>query len=476
MGRGAWLGLGIAFMSQGVLFRWPAMAAGVLMLAGVVVAGLSGGQATIAAPLPPVTGAPPAMAPNFADIFARVAPAVVSLTSDTSLGSGFVIDPAGYVVTNFHVVGESKEVEVRFMNGNRLKSRVVGRDQATDVALLKIDGSKPLPFVQFANERRARVGEWVLAVGNPFGFGGTATAGIISAFGRDQVGSPQFTDYIQVDAAITSGNSGGPTFDMSGRVLGMNTLGFVSPESGQLVAGLGFAIPAATVQRVVKDLRLVGTVERGFVGVQIESLTEDAAKALGLPNANGALVIGVVAGSPAEKAGIRRGDVILKLNGQAIKDNFELSRRIAALEAGQSAIFTIWRNNQTINLTVQVVKRDRVAEAPGAVDPAKVSLSKMTSLGVGLRTITPEIRAVLGLTQEMAGVLITDIDLEGDAALKGLRPGDRIVAVGTKDVASLGDVNLAIEEAKGLKRPMVLLFVVTQAGQKTHVPVKLETP
>ncbi len=453
------------------------MAAGALMLAALATLGFSGGKATNAAPIPVIAGAPPALVPNLADIFARVAPAVVALTSDTSLGSGFVIDPSGFIVTNSHVVGTSTQVEVRFMSGNRLKARVVGRDPATDIALLKIDGSGPLRFVPFADERRARVGEWVLAVGNPFGFGGTATAGIISAFGRDQVGSPQFTDYIQVDAAITSGNSGGPTFDMSGRVIGMNTLGFVSPDSGQLVAGLGFAIPAATVQRVIKDLRATGEVSRGFVGVQIESLTDDAAKALGLPNANGALVIGVIAGSPAEKAGIRRGDVVLKLNGQAIKDNFELSRKIAALEAGQTAVFTIWRDNKQLNISVQVAKRDRVAEASGtASDPAKVSLSKMTSLGLGLRTITPEIRAVLGLANEAGGVLVTDIDLEGDAALKGLRPGDRIVAVGTKDVGTLGDVNLAVEEARGLKRPMVLLFVITQSGQRTHVPVKVAPP
>lgn len=405
--------------------------------------------------------------PSLADIVQRVSPAVVSLVAAKGLGSGFVIEPSGYVVTNNHVIQGSTQVDVRFGDGRRFKARIVGQDEPTDVALLKIDGAPPLPSVKFGDDRRARVGDWVLAVGNPFGFSGTVTAGIISARGRDEVGAAQFTDYLQLDAAITSGNSGGPTFDMSGRVIGMNTLGYVSP-TGERIAGLGFAIPATTVQRVVSDLKTSGSVTRGFLGVQIESLSDDAAKALGLPNSNGAIVTDVITGSPAEKAGIRRGDVILKINGATVKDNRDLSRRIAALQAGQTATFTIWRDAKTLTISVTVAKRERTAEAEiPATGP------KMTSLGLGLQTITDALRSEFALKGDVKGVLVTDIDPIGDAAVRGLRVGDRIVGVGSADVNSLTDINLAIEAAKAAKRPSVLLFVVTARGGKAHVPVTL---
>lgn len=417
------------------------------------------------------TGAP---LPSLAPIVTRVTPAVVSLTTTKGLGSGFVIDPKGYVVTNNHVVADTTEADVRFSDGKKFKARLVGRDEATDIALLKIDTPTVLPSVRFGDDRRARVGDWVLAVGNPFGLGGTVTAGIISARGRDEIGRTQFTDYLQVDAAINPGNSGGPTFDMSGRVIGMNTGGLAN-RSGDAIAGIGFAIPASTIQRIVEDLKTSGTVTRGFLGVQIESLSEDAAKAVGLPNTNGALVTGVVEGSPAERAGIRQGDVILKINGVAVKDNRDLSRRIAALSAGEQASFTIWRDNKQITINVTVAKRDRVAEAP-SLPGEDGSIQRLTSLGVALKTITPEMRTAFALDQHAGGVLITDIDFGSDAAVSGLRPGDRIVAVGGGKVATLGDVNLAIEQAKSLKRDLVLLFVETPQGQKAHLTVKLTKP
>jgi serine protease Do len=417
------------------------------------------------------TGAP---LPSLAPIVTRVTPAVVSLTTTKGLGSGFVIDPKGYVVTNNHVVADTTEADVRFSDGKKLKAKLVGRDEATDIALLKIDTPMTLPSVRFGDDRKARVGDWVLAVGNPFGLGGTVTAGIISARGRDEIGRTQFTDYLQVDAAINPGNSGGPTFDMSGRVIGMNTGGLAN-RSGDAIAGIGFAIPSSTIQRIVEDLKTSGTVTRGFLGVQIESLSEDAAKAVGLPNTNGALVTGVVEGSPAERAGIRQGDVILKINGVAVKDNRDLSRRIAALNAGEQASFTIWRDNKQITVNVTVAKRDRVAEAP-SLPSEDGSIQRLTSLGVALKAITPEMRTAFALDQHAGGVLITDIDFGSDAAVSGLRPGDRIVAVGGGKVATLGDVNLAIEQAKSLKRDLVLLFVETPQGQKAHLTVKLTKP
>jgi serine protease Do len=419
-------------------------------------------------------GSTGAQLPSLAPIVVRVTPAVVSLTTTKGLGSGFVIDPKGYVVTNNHVVADTTEAEVRFSDGKKFKARLIGRDEATDIALLKIDTPAVLPSVKFGDDRRARVGDWVLAVGNPFGLGGTVTAGIISARGRDEIGRTQFTDYLQLDAAINPGNSGGPTFDMNGRVIGMNTGGLAN-RSGDAIAGIGFAIPSSTIQRIVEDLKTSGTVTRGFLGVQIESLSDETAKALGLPNTNGALVTGVIEGSPAEKAGIKQGDVILKINGQAVKDNRELSRKIAALNAGDKATFTIWRDNKQIAITVTVVKRDRVAEAPAAPD-GDGPVQKLTSMGLGLRAITPELRTAFALDQHAGGVLITDIDFGSDAAVRGLRPGDRIVAVGGDKVATLGDVNLAIEQAKSLQRDLVLLFVETPQGQKAHLTVKLTKP
>jgi serine protease Do len=251
----------------------------------------------------------------------------------------------------------------------------------------------------------------------------------------------------------------------------MNSMG-LSNKTGDAVGGIGFAIPSSTIQRVVEDLKATGSVSRGFRGVQIESLTTDSATALGLPNANGALVTDVIAGSPAEKAGIKRGDVVLKINGRTFKDNRELSRKIAALQAGETASFTIWRDNKQITIAVTVAKRDQVADAgTGNANPD----IKMMSLGLGLRTITPDMQAVFGGGKDADGVLVTGIDLDSDAARQGLRPGDRIVAVGGDEVKSLGDVNLAIEQAKALKRPLVLLFVVTPRGAKAHVAVKLNT-
>jgi serine protease Do len=426
-----------------------------------------GARPVVAAPGLVVWGATGITLSSFSDIVTRVSPAVVSLQTTKGVGSGFVIDPQGYIVTNNHVIGDATEVEVRFGDGAKYKARLIGRDAETDIALLKIDAAKTFPSVRFEDDSRAKVGDWILAVGNPFGLGGTVTAGIISARGRDQIGSGQFTDYIQVDAAINPGNSGGPTFDMNGRVIGMNTIAV----SSRVGSGIGFAIPSSTIQRVVEDLKTTGSVTRGFVGIQISSLSEDSAQALGLPNANGALVTDVVQGSPAAAAGFKQGDVVLKMNGQTIKDNRELSRRIAALQAGQTATFTVWRDNQQTTLTVTVGKRDRIAEAPSAQP-----LVRLTSLGLALQTVTDTVRGQLALGDDASGVVVTDVDAGSDAAVRGLQPGDRIVAIGTSEVKSLADINLGIEQAKAHKRGSVLLFVVNQRGGKRDVPIKITAP
>ncbi len=470
----------------------------------------------VAAPAPMMMGA--SYMPSLADIVERVAPAVVSLKAKVTAGgeqdpseedlenlppslreffekyrrgnpnrqrpkgevqgSGFVVDSSGYIVTNNHVVANATEIEVQFADGKKLKAKIIGRDELTDVALIKVEGSR-FPSVTFADDSRVRVGDWVLAVGNPFGLGGTVTAGIVSARGRDDVGGTTYTDYLQIDAAINRGNSGGPTFDMNGRVIGMN-VAIYSPSGTS--AGIGFAIPANTVQRVIGELRKSGSVTRGWLGVQIQSLSEDTAQALGLPNANGAIVAEVIAGSPAEKAGMKQGDVVLKMNGQPVKDNRDLTRRVGSLNAGDTATFVVWRDNREMTITVTIAKRPGEDKLSQQRDPstggsggkdAKAGEASVSSLGLGLSTITPAVRREFGLEGSERGVLITDVDPESDAAERGLRPGFRVLAVGGAAVTSPGDVSAAVSKAKSLKRPSVLLFVDTGRG-KAYVPVKIK--
>lgn len=399
---------------------------------------------------------------SWADIVERVSPAVVSLSNEKGLGSGFVVDSSGYIVTNNHVMSGLNEAEVRFSDGSKYKARLIGRDEATDIALLKIDASKSLPSLKFYDDRRVRVGDLVLAVGNPFGLAGTATAGILSARGRDDAPGGQYTDYLQLDAAINPGNSGGPTFDVNGRVIGMNTMG--RPGSG-----IGFAIPASTIQRVIEDLKQGRAVQRGFLGVQIDTLSDEAANTLGLPNASGALVTSVIPGSPAEKAGIRRGDVILKINGDIVKDNKELARRIGALKVGETASFTLWRDGTTMTIKVVAGKREAaVAQGSGGQG------YQLTSLGLALQSITDTVREDFRLARDARGVLVMGIDPLSDAGSRGLNPGDRIVAIGGVEVSSLADVNLALEKAKASNRDSILLFTESLTGEAAQKVVKLQ--
>jgi serine protease Do len=392
-------------------------------------------------------------------------------------GSGFVIDPSGFVVTNNHVVANATEIEIAFSDGRKLKAKLIGRDELTDVALLKVESKSALPAVTFADDSKVRVGDWVLAVGNPFGLGGTVTAGIVSARGRDEVGGTQYTDYLQIDASINRGNSGGPTFDLKGNVIGMNTAIF-SPSGGSV--GIGFAIPSSTVQRVVADLKKSGAVTRGWLGVNIQSLNDDSAEALGLSHTSGALVGEVIDASPAQRAGIKQGDVVLKMNGTQIKDNKDLSRKVAALQVGQSAAFTLWREGRETSVNVTIAKRPgenllvgQNAPNKGGKDSPKSGSADVAALGMELAAITPAVRNEYDLDGAASGLLITDIDPDSDAAERGLRPGDRIVKIGGKEVRSVDEVKSAVAAAKSQKRGSLLLFVETQRGVKTYVPIKL---
>jgi serine protease Do len=385
-----------------------------------------------------------------------------------AMGSGFIIDPSGYIVTNNHVIEDGKKITVKLPNGREFQAHLIGTDKDTDVALLKVDGVTDLPTVSFGDDHRLRVGDWVVAVGNPFGLGGTVTAGIVSSIGRD-IGSGPYTDYIQIDAPINQGNSGGPTFDLSGRVVGMNTAIF-SPSGGSV--GIGFAIPASTVKSIVDQLREHGNVSRGWLGVQIQSLTPDMAASLGVKNAKGAIVASVVDDSPASHAGFHQGDVVLSLNGQDVDDNRDLTRKVASLRVGERAQFNVLRDGQRYTLTAVIAKRDdqQLASAdrpaPDRADRTGPNREASTNaLGLGLSTLTDQMREQYNIDDKTRGVIVSSVDPNSEAADKGFRPGDVIVGIGNRNVRTPADIEQGIAEAKRAGRETVLLLVAGDQGQ-----------
>ncbi len=373
-------------------------------------------------------------------------------------GSGFIVDNSGYIVTNNHVVESARKITVKLSDGREVDAKLIGSDKDTDIALLKVEASN-LPTVALGDDRRLRVGDWVVAVGNPFGLGGTVTAGIVSSIGRD-IGNGPYTDYIQIDAPINRGNSGGPTFDISGRVVGMNTA-IYSPSGGSV--GIGFAVPSSTIQTVVEQLKTTGSVDRGWLGVQIQDFTPELASSMNLRDIKGAIVAEVVDGSPAERAGFVQGDVVVAVNGTNVADSKVLTRQVAALKAGESASFTVLRNGGTRRtLTATIERRDpeRLAssdEAPSA---------QPSSLGMSLMPINPAVRQQYELGDEMSGVLIASVDPDGEAARKGLREGDVIKRVGSRPVQLPSDVARGIEEAKRMGRETVAILVANNDGER----------
>ncbi len=477
--------------------RKSVLLAGVL---GVALAGFAAGQIvpqTFSPAIAQITTDRPAAQMSFADVVERVSPAVVSVRVKLEQprssgvdgferfgrenippqmeeffkrffgdrngpniprrpprraqgqGSGFFISADGYVVTNNHVVDKSSEVEITTSDGKTFAAKVVGTDPRTDIALLKVDGRDDFPWVKFAGES-PRVGDWVLAVGNPFGLGGTVTAGIVSARGRD-IGANVYDDFLQIDAAVNRGNSGGPTFNLAGEVIGVNTA-IVSPSGGNV--GIAFAIPAENVNRIVSELRETGTVTRGYVGVQIQPVTKEIADSLGLASEGGALVAEVQPDTPAAKAGIQAGDAILSVDGEPLKDARDLSRRIASKQPGAKVNLQVVRNGKEQTITVELAKLPEQVQAsrqPQRGEGGQDDGDSQPQLGL---TLAPA-SAVAGAGGE--GVVVTEVDPSGPAAERGMQSGDVILEVGGRKVSTPADVRDAIGAARKENKSNVLV-------------------
>ena len=379
-----------------------------------------------------------------------------------AMGSGFIINKAGYIVTNNHVVENGKKITVKLPDGREFDAKLIGTDAATDVALLKINAKGPLPSVEFGDDRQVRVGDWVIAVGNPFGLSNTVTAGIVSSIGRD-VGNGPYTDFIQIDAPINRGNSGGPTFDIQGKVIGMNSMIF-SPSGGSV--GIGFAIPASTIHDVVAQLQAHGRVARGYLGVEIQNMTPEIAASMGSKEMKGAIVASITPGGPAAHAGFAPGDVVVAINGKPVADSRDMTRRVGALAAGSDASFTVIHGGTTKTLTAKIGARKE--EQLASTNPPQQGRPPSTAeaMGLGLAALTPETRRAYNLDDHVSGVVITKVDPNSDAADKGLQPGDVLLSVANRPVRSPQDVKSGVAQAQAAGRSSVLVLVTGQGGQR----------
>ena len=440
---------------------------------------------------------------SFADLVERVSPAVVTITSETmstgsgsdedsdgvpdnipapfrdlfnqfnkaqpqtphkeiSAGSGFIISKDGLIVTNNHVIDASKKITVKLPDKRSFTATLIGTDPATDIALIKVNSDKPLPIVEFGDDRALRVGDWVVAVGNPFGLSNSVTAGIVSSIGRD-IGSGPYNDFIQIDAPINRGNSGGPTFDLRGQMVGMNSMIF-SPSGGSV--GIGFAIPASTIHDVVAQLQAHGRVSRGWLGVEIQSVSPEIASSLGLKEPKGSIVANVVPGSPASKAGIEQGDVVTAIDGKEVEDSRDLTRRVATVVAGSNASFTVMRQGSPKTIKVQIGAQPEEKVAANIPATPSAMQATGTAMGLGLAAVTADARKTYNLAETINGVVITKVDPSSDAADKGLQPGDVVMKIGAKEVKTPQDVQAGVAEAQKGGRKSVLLLVASQGASR----------
>jgi serine protease Do len=494
-----------------------------LLLGGTafsVATGQAGAQVAQNAPsaIVPRAGAPT----SFADLASRLAPAVVNISTRQrvpvrrqvdpfeeffrrfgqpapegqgqgqdgpatreagSLGSGFLISPDGYIVTNNHLIqgvngtGTVDSITITLSDRREFPARVIGRDSASDLALLKIEGSN-LPYVSWGDSARARVGDWVVAIGNPYGLGGTVTAGIISALHRGGITGGAYDRYIQTDASINMGNSGGPMFDMAGNVIGINSA-LISPTGASV--GIGLAIPAEAAKPVIDALRRGQRPERGYLGVGLQPLDENIADSLGLPKDRGELVRTVVPGEPAAKAGIQQGDVILKVGGRDVTPDETVSYLIANTAVGSRVPLEIIRDGRRQTLTVQVGQRpteEELAQQQGNDDQdealgQEAPVQPGTALGLSLQPLNPQIVRALNLPETVRGVVITSVDPNSDASEKGIRRGDVILSVNRQAVTTPAQVLAAVDAARRAGRSSVLLLVKRGQAPEAFVGVKI---
>ena len=388
-----------------------------------------------------------------------------------SLGSGFVIDPSGLIVTNNHVIEGADEIFINFNDDTKLKvEEIIGTDSKTDIALLRVKPDKPLKALKFGNSSKMRVGDWVMAIGNPFGLGGTVTLGIISAKKRD-INSGPYDEFIQTDAAINRGNSGGPLFDMNGKVIGVNTA-IISPTGGSI--GIGFAVPSNTATHVIDQLRQYGETRRGWLGVRIQTVTDSIADSLGMDKPGGALVASVTEESPAAAAGIEVGDVILSFDGSEVQSMRGLPRLVARTAIGKTVDVVILRNDKKKTVKVTIGRLPESPKTAAVEEKEKAEPEKTSLLGLSIAPLTTELKSKFKIGKDISGVVITDVDPDSDAARKNISAGNVIVEVKGTKVKSPDDVKAQVQAAKKTGRKSVLLLISDAKGDLRFVAVSVE--
>ncbi|HEY2212180.1 MAG TPA: Do family serine endopeptidase [Bradyrhizobium sp.] len=391
-----------------------------------------------------------------------------------SLGSGFIVDTSGIVVTNNHVIADADEINVIMNDGTKIKAELVGVDKKTDLAVLKFKPVKPLVAVKFGDSDKLRLGEWVIAIGNPFSLGGTVTAGIVSARNRD-INSGPYDSYIQTDAAINRGNSGGPLFNLDGEVIGVNTL-IISPSGGSI--GIGFAVPSKTVAGVVDSLRQFGELRRGWLGVRIQQVTDEIAESLNIKPARGALIAGVEDKGPAKPAGIEPGDVVVKFDGKDIKEPKDLSRVVADTAVGKEVDVVIIRKGaeETRKVTLGRLEDGDKAVQAAAKTQAEPMEKPVTqkALGLDLATLSKDLRTRYKIKDSVKGVIITNVDGTSDAAEKRLSSGEVIVEVAQEAVSNAADVKKRVDQLKKDGKKSVLLLVANADGELRFVALSVQ--
>ena len=377
----------------------------------------------------------------------------------SSLGSGFVVDSSGIIITNNHVIEQADEIEANFADGTKLKATVIGRDAKTDLAVLKVEPESPLPAVPWGDSDKIRVGDWVMAIGNPFGLGGSVTLGIVSARNRNINAGP-YDDFIQTDAAINRGNSGGPLFNMAGEVIGINTA-IISPSGGSI--GIGFSVPSATARGVIDQLREFGETRRGWLGVKIQNVGDDMVESLGLDRPRGALVADVTATGPAEKAGIKPGDVIVKFDGRDVEQMRDLPRIVAETPVGKSVTVEVLRKGNTERFDVKLGRLEEGEKIAAKSDAKSLMNESAEVLGMKLSPLSDELRAKFKIEEGIEGAVVTNVDPDSPAADKRLQPGDIITEAGERKVVSPRDIAKRVSELEGQGRTSILLLVLKAA-------------